>query len=230
MPLQDGRHIIFRTARQGIPDYKPPALEKEAFHCPHCSIYAQQFWSSLHRGPSISSNIQGFAISLCGHCDDIAIWKNKEMIFPLSGNAPLPNPDMPESIKEIYIEARNVVTLSPRSACVLLRLCVESICNGKIDNSGDLNSKIKKLVQLGLNERIKEAWDTVRVIGGEAAHTLKMNLKDDSETAIALLHIVNNICDWAYTSEKRIDDLYGNLPQSKKTAIDKRDGKTGSQT
>ena len=152
------------------------------------------------------------------------------MVFPRSGNAPLPNPDMPDSIKKIYVEARNVATLSPRSACVLLRLCVESICNEKINTTEDLNAKIKKMVQLGLNERIKKAWDIVRVIGGEAAHPLTMDLKDDKQTAIALFHIVNSISDWAYTSEKRIDDLYGNLPQSKKTAIDKRDGKTGSQT
>ena len=212
-----------------MPDYEPPALKKEAFHCPHCSIHSHQYWNSMYHVPS-TYHVEDFTISCCSYCEDTAIWKNEEMVFPRSGNAPLPNPDMPDSIKEIYVEARNVATPSPRSACVLLRLCVESICNEKINTTEDLNAKIKKMVQLGLNERIKNALDIVRVIGGEAAHPLTMNLKDDKQTAIALFHIVNSISDWAYTSEKRIDNLYGNLPQSKKTAIDKRDGKTGSQT
>ena len=137
----------------------------------------------------------------------------------------MPNPDMPEEIKQDYKEARDIVEMSPRSACMLLRLCIEKICDEKISGSGDINKKIGKMVSSGLNDKIKKALDSVRVIGGEAVHVSQMDLKDDRETATKLFKIVNFISQWAHTSEKEINDIFDTLPDSKKDAIKKRDDK-----
>ena len=137
----------------------------------------------------------------------------------------MPNPDMPEEIKQDYKEARDIVEMSPRSACMLLRLCIEKICDEKISGSGDINEKIGKMVSNGLNDKIKKALDSVRVIGGEAVQVSQMDLKDDRETATKLFKIVNFISQWAHTSEKEINDIFDTLPESKKDAIKKRDDK-----
>ena len=208
-------------------DYEQPKMNKDAFHCPHCGSYSDQYWLELYQNlHGRHAEKPGFHVGSCRRCSEVTIWNYGKMIFPSSGDVPMPNLDMPESIKENYLEARDVVTRSPRSACVLLRLCVEEICNEKVPGGGDLNEKIGKMVQQGLDGRIKKAMDSVRVIGGQAVHPLTMNLKDDTGTATALFSLVNYISDWAYTSGKRINGVFGMLPDSKKDAISKRDGKT----
>jgi hypothetical protein len=56
------------------------------------------------------------------------------MIYPSEGIAPLPHPDLPDNdhhhhhhdqIKDDYLEARAIVSQSPRGAAELLRLTVE---------------------------------------------------------------------------------------------------------
>lgn len=49
------------------------------------------------------------------------------MIFPSGSNIPMPHTDMPESVKEIYNEAREIASNSPRAAAALLRLALEKL-------------------------------------------------------------------------------------------------------
>ena len=201
-------------------EFVQPATKLDAFNCPHCGSYSDQYWY-----PIIHHNvtIKKFNTCMCRRCGKITIWKDAAMIFPSTGNAAMPNSDMPDEIKNDYNEARDIVSRSPRSACALLRLCIEKICTDKVSTGKDLNEKIKKLSKGGLNDKIIKALDSVRVIGGQAVHPLKMDLKDDVDTATRLFDIINYISNWAYTSEKAIDHIYKSLPEEKKEAIKKRD-------
>lgn len=69
------------------------------------------------------------------------------MVYPSTGSAPIPNSDMPDDIKNDYDEARDICLRSPRSACVLLRLCVEKICTRIGAKGSDLNAMIGDLVK-----------------------------------------------------------------------------------
>ena len=209
-------------------DYEPPMPEKDAFHCPHCGSYSTQHWTTLQvrKAPSMLSRKNNYDVSCCQRCEDITLWRDDGMVFPSKGIGPLPNSDMPEDRSRDYHEARDIASRSPRSACMLLRLCVEDICNEKVSGTGDLNEKIKKMVAQGLDDTIKNALDSVRVIGGQAVHPLEMDLRDDKDTALALFDIVNFISEWAYTRERKIKDIHNMLPQSKKDAISRRDATT----
>lgn len=205
-------------------DFVSPSVSKEAFHCPHCGSYSDQFWIDFVVNTGSTSMVYtDFKIGCCRRCENLTIWKTSKMIYPLTGNAPLPNPDMPPEIQTDYLEARDIISRSPRSACVLLRLCIEKICT-KLEPSGDLNEKIKKLVERGLDSQIQRALDSIRVIGGQAVHPLEMDLKDDVATAQKLFKIANYIADWAFTRQKTIDEIFEKLPDGKKKAIEKRDG------
>ena len=148
----------------------------------------------------------------------------------MASNTPMANPDMPDDIKKDYEEAREIESRSPRSACVLLRLCVEKIANDLVKKNGDLNSKISKMVQDGLSKDICDDMDTVRIIGGQAAHRLEMDLRDDHKTTTALFKIVNYISDWAYTQKRIRKEIRAGIPASKKAAIKKRDGVKGPRS
>jgi len=207
--------------------YESPVYHKDAFNCPSCNAFANQRWGKINQifGSGFTFVVPDFEIAVCIRCNKISIWENTKMVYPSTRMGPLPNPDMPDEIKVDYNEARDIGNRSPRSACVLLRLCIEKICDNLGTKGSDLNEKIGKLVERGMDERIQKALDSVRVIGGQAVHPLEMDLKDDDTTANSLFGLVNLISDWAYTQKKKIDEVYGKLPEGKKEAIEKRDKK-----
>jgi len=49
------------------------------------------------------------------------------MIHPRKLTAPIPHSDMPDDVKEIYEEARNISDISPRAAAALLRVALEKL-------------------------------------------------------------------------------------------------------
>ncbi|MBG0783454.1 MAG: DUF4145 domain-containing protein [Bacteroidales bacterium] len=214
-----------------------PKFKTKSFTCPNCGVVAEQTWSKIFRiyyddrkanGESIQMYYDLHAtynVARCKHCDDISIWQKEKMIFPITGNVAIPNEDMPVDVKEDYLEAKMVVNLSPRGSAALLRLALQKLCVHLGENGKDINTDIKNLVAKGLPESIQQALDSVRVIGNNAVHPGKIDLKDDVETAYKLFGFLNIICDILITQPRKIKEFYEmKIPQGAKDAINKRDG------
>jgi hypothetical protein len=202
--------------------YEAPRHDKEAFNCPLCGAYATHKWQN-HWGDPKDELGGHLTTAQCLHCGMYSIWHRYRMIYPTSGAAPMPIPDLPDEIKADCEEARSIVTLSPRGAAALLRLAIERLCD-HLDAKGDnLNQQIADLAQRGLDPNIQKSLDIVRVIGNEAVHPGQIDLKDDQETAATLFDLVNLIAERMISYPKRVDEMYGRLPQSKRNAIEKRD-------
>jgi len=156
-------------------------------------------------------------------CNGETIWYKGKMIYPEESTAPHPSEDMPENVKEIYIEARGIHNKSPRATAALLRVAIEELV--KLSGvKGDLNKAIGKLVKRGMPPEIQRALDVVRVIGNDAVHpTNRMDLKDDKDTVTTLFNLVNLINNFVITQSRQIDELYSHLPKEKKKGIEKRD-------
>ena len=203
--------------------YVPPQFKKNGFNCPHCYAHSHQFWGKVAY-PIQSTVISLVDIAQCQKCNAISFWYEGKMMFPNASTAPPANPDLPDDIKGDYDEASDIVNRSPRSACGLLRLCIEKLVSLEITGSGDLNEKIGKLVSQGtINDTVQKALDSVRVIGAEAIHPLKMDLKDDVKIATALFELVNFIADSTISKKKKVDALWEKLPKEKIDAVKKRD-------
>jgi hypothetical protein len=147
------------------------------------------------------------------------------MVYPAGTSAPQPAADLPDDVKADYSEASRVFEQSTRSAAALLRLGLQKLMPHLGEKGKDLNTDIGNLVAKGLPVQIQQALDTVRVIGNNAVHPGKIDLKDDKDTARSLFGLLNLVVDRMITGPKEIDSLYGGLPQSNRDAIDKRDGK-----
>lgn len=130
--------------------------------------------------------------------------------------------DIPQDVKEDFIEARNIVNFSPRASCALLRLALQKLMPHLKEKGDNLNIDISNLVKKGLPVRIQKALDTVRVIGNNAIHPGQIDLKDDVNTAIALFSLLNMIVDVVITKEKEINEIYDKLPDTAKEAIKER--------
>ena len=129
------------------------------------------------------------------------------MIYPSTGTAPPPNPDLPKDIKADYEEARSISSTSPRGAAALLRLVIQRLCIELGEEGKDLNTDIANLVKKGLNEKVQKVLNSVRVIGNEAVNPGQMDLRDDAETARKLFDLVNLIVEMMITQPKRVDAI-----------------------
>jgi len=212
--------------------YIPPQYEKKGFTCPLCGTYSEQEWVYPSYSGRISP-IPGLAISFCRYCANTgnpenaySVWVNEKIVYPIFSPTPLAAEDMPEEVKEIYDEARNITTLSPSAAAALLRLALQKLvvelgCKGK-----NLNEDIGELIkEKKLPEKIGQSLDSVRILGNYAVHPGEIELKDDIETAIKLFRLLNLIVDYTITHPKEVTELFEKIPKGKKEAIKKRDGK-----
>jgi len=213
--------------------YYPPIYKEEAFNCPYCGAYSDQNWInpsiSMPQLPPLSNTrkgIGGLDIACCRHCGKYSIWYEEQMIYPDRGNAPMPNPDLPDDIKADYEEAASIANRSPKGAAALLRLAIEKLCKHLKAKGSDLDEYIGYFVKEKLiTEQIQKALDIVRVIGNYAVHPGTIDLKDDIQTVESLFNLINIIAEHTITNQKHIDSMYEKLPDSKKDAIAKRDNK-----
>lgn len=63
----------------------------------------------------------------------------------------------------------------------------------------------------------------MRVIGNNAVHPGAIDLRDDKATATTLLQLVNLVVDRRISTQKRIAEMYKNLPPRALEQIEKRD-------
>jgi len=164
-------------------------------------------------------------VSQCYSCNKLSLWIHEDVVYPALRHAEEPNEDLPDDIKADFNEASTVLPLSARSAAALLRLCVQKLCKFLGESGKDLNADIAALVAKGLDVRIQQALDTVRVIGNEAVHPGVLDLRDDRDTATQLFRLVNLIADRMISEPKHVAAMYDKIPPGTRAQIEKRDKK-----
>jgi hypothetical protein len=144
------------------------------------------------------------------------------MYFPDTGTAPYPNPEMPESVKRVYLEAASIQGKSSRGAAALLRLAVQILCKELGESGKSINGDIASLVRKGLPSIVQQSLDIVRVTGNDAVHPGQIDV-DDPETSNQLFRLLNIIVEYMIALPKQVSGIYTDLPKDKTDAIKKRD-------
>jgi hypothetical protein len=227
----------------------PPSVKLSAFACPHCGAYSKQQWYRVLANPlygqlptlkrsefgSIRSDgstsapaisLSNLNVSQCDHCNMFAVWVYDKLVFPAVRTSEVPNQDLPQDIAEDFEEARTILNDSPRGAAALLRLAVQKLCAHLGEKGKKIDEDIASLVSKGLSPMIQQALDVVRVIGNEAVHPGTLDLRDDRETALQLLSLVNLIAEKMISDPKKIQAMYDKLPENKRSEIDRRNQRT----
>ncbi len=225
--------------------YSPPKYRSPNYNCPHCGVYSFQTWSreiivSYTRKNASGTNIQEnyklgkFDVSRCFCCGKDQIWKiwyektlsstAGKLIYPTTGTVELPNADLPQEIKEDYLEAREILNVSPRGAAAILRLAIQKLCIHLGEPGKSINADIKSLVKKGLPKKIQQAFDIVRVTGNNSVHPGELDMKDNVEITSKLFGLINTIVAVLITEPKRIDEQFEEiLSEKNKKNIQKRD-------
>ena len=221
------------------------AGNSKAFQCPVCSGFSSHLWTynPIKINRDYNESIKFIIIAQCQACNQFSIWITNEiqitysprvvlntsdatlaLIFPnVAEGVPKPNNDMPDDVKEIYIEAGEVLNISPRASAALSRLAIEKLVAHLNAQGKDLNTQIGSLVSKGMPIEIQQMLDSVRVIGNNAVHPGQIDIKDNKELALSLLNFINLIVDNRITQPKKILDIYNLLPESYRDCIERRD-------
>lgn len=213
--------------------YVKPEQEKNQYTCPHCNTLSQvdkyqhhfpfDEYIETHSYGAVTRVRNRLTIHRCQCCGKKILWIDDTYIYPdiIAEEA---NPDMPNSVKQLYNEAALIYNKSPRAACALLRLAIDRLCNELGETDRDINKNIGALVKRGLSVEVQQALDIVRVVGNKAVHPGQIAFDvDNTETAIMLMQLLNIITERMIAEPKKISSLFQNLPQSAKDAIETRD-------
>ncbi len=213
--------------------YYPPTYDQNQFNCPYCNVFAEQNWRYVTTKDKFSRNLGttpiqiGYLtieVSICVHCNNPTFWLDEKIIYPPMQVAPPANNDLPESVKVVYDEASAIANQSPRAACALLRLAIEMLLK-ELGEKGNINDATKNLVKKGLDQRVQQSLDIVRVTGNNAVHPGEI-IFDDTTNVHTLFQLINVIANALITQLKQTQELYDNLPEDARKAIEKRDSKT----
>lgn len=146
------------------------------------------------------------------------------MFFPNTGNAPFPNSEMPNSVKNIYLEAASIYGKSPRGAAALLILGIQVLCKELGESGKNINGDIGELVKRGLPVIVQQSLDIVRVTGNDAVHPGHIDT-DNAEVVIQLFNLTNVIVEYMIALPKKVSGIYSSLPADKVDEIKQRDKK-----
>ncbi|PKO98148.1 MAG: hypothetical protein CVU13_11545 [Bacteroidetes bacterium HGW-Bacteroidetes-8] len=206
--------------------YIQPKVFQNSFTCPHCGAIAKQDWWMINwDGEQNSDNKEThqLRIGTCHHCQKTTLWVVDKMYYPDTGNAPFPNPEIPESVLKLYIEASSISSKSPRGAAALLRLSIQKLCQELGEPGKNINTDIGNLVKNGLPVIVQQSLDIVRVTGNDAVHPGQIDT-DNPETVGQLFDLVNIIIEYMIALPKKVSGIYNSLPRDKVKGISDRDG------
>lgn len=201
----------------------------KSFTCPHCGVLTRQNkWGYGLGGPSgpyseYQIDIAELQLSRCEYCGKVCIWCEGIYIYPNRGNAPQPNPDMPEEVAVDFEEAAAIYVTSPRGAAALLRLALQKLMIHLDQPGKNINDDIKALVAKGLPLQVQQALDIVRVTGNNAVHPGMLDA-NDVETAAQLFPLLNLIVEYQISLPARLVEMFDALPEGARAGIKQRDG------
>ncbi len=208
--------------------YIQPEVFLNSYTCPHCwTIAKQDWWIRNWRGSQITGQDETqhpLRIGTCQHCNKTTLWVMDKMYYPDSGNTPFPNPEMPDSVLKLYIEASAVSSKSPRGAAALLRLSIQILCKELGESGKNINTDVGNLVRRGLPEIVQQSLDIVRVTGNDAVHPGQIDA-DNPQTVGQLFDLVNIIVEYMIALPNKVSGIYNGLPADKVKGIKERDSK-----
>jgi hypothetical protein len=104
-----------------------------------------------------------------------------------------------------------------------LRLALQKICKHLGEPGKNINEDIGSLVKRGLNPSIQRALDVLRITGNNALHPGELDVRDDRILVGKLFALLNVIVQQMITQPREIEELWGQMPDGAREAVQKRD-------
>jgi hypothetical protein len=202
-----------------------------------CSVLTSMTWLPLWTRPNGGFKLSEFQLCRCDHCGGNSLWLNTtedaqeeeapatgRLILPSTTAAPIAHADLPPECKVDFEEAREISSQSPRGAAALLRLCLQKLCIHLGGKGKKVDDDIGMLVKAGLDLKIQQAFDVVRVTGNHAVHPGEISLEENPDHVTVMFEMINLIVEELISRPKQIEERFKSLPAGALEAILRRDG------
>jgi hypothetical protein len=170
-------------------------------------VRGEVFLESTQKSRYGDPDVINLSISRCYSCKALSVWIHEKVVHPPLRVGVEPNADLPPDILRDYDEARSILDASPRGAAALLRLAIQKLCAHLGEPGKNISDDIASLVKKGLDKRVQQALDIVRVIGNDAVHPGQIDLSDDRNTATKLFGLVNLIAEKMISEPQHVEAL-----------------------
>ena len=187
--------------------------------CPHCTVAFFDDW--VQRGVAYGSQPTEwhYKITLCPNCRRYIIligvettysniiedWK---MIFPNVASRGPVSPQVPAEIALDYIEACDVLPISPKASAALSRRCLQAMLHSHGYHGRDLSKEIDLLpsepdTTKSLPATLRMTLDGIRNFGNFSAHPIT------DQTTLQIIDVEPHEAEWCLeTIEELFDHFY----------------------
>ncbi len=171
---------------------------------------------SVSENAKIYKNL--FYFENCEICQETSIYNaiTGEKIHPNTTSIKKPNSDMPQNIKDLYVEASSVFEMSPRSSLAIIRLALDLLC---IELGADKKDSLYNKVEWLHNENVidselKDLAHGVRGLGNDAVHPRNIDEEINKDDAMLVFELINIIVDEKITKVNRKKELVNKFKPS----------------
>lgn len=187
--------------------------------CPHCTTDFHEEWIEdgfLRANKTISAPFRGTSVwadwmyrtTLCSKCKDVIVeiapisskggrLQDWRMVYPFGASRGPVSSDVPTEIADDYIEACNVLPISPKASAALSRRCLQTILHreGYKVGSGDLAKEIDLLLnepnpKKAIPQSLHDTVDAIRNFGNFGAHPI------NDKTALQIIEVDDHEAEW----------------------------------
>lgn len=188
--------------------------------CPHCLIAFHENWLEefvARHGRTLeapSGGVWRYRTAICPKCHKLAIEiGNSEeqgwgMVYPIgAARGPVPN-EVPPDVAQDYVEACNVLSISPKASAALSRRCLQNILHFHGYRDRDLAREIDLLLnetdpRKSLPYKLRETVDAIRNFGNFSAHPI------DDKTTLQIIDVEDHEAEWCLEMiEELFDHFY----------------------
>lgn len=207
--------------------------------CPHCSISIHITWSQhqLYFHNTVLSRL--YRTAHCPACRDIIVEYGRRngdaggvdwrLIEPSSAaRGPVP-PEVPAIIANDYIEACNVLPISPKASAALSRRCLQAILRAHGYKAKDLAREVDLLLAetdstKAIPQALRTVVDGIRNFGNFSAHPIT------DVTSLQIIDVEPEEAEWCLeVLEECFEHFYVRPSQAaaRKAALDEKLAKAG---
>ena len=210
--------------------------------CPHCSIHFHEHWDQGNfecAGNCVwfqdgsKKYFWMYQTGRCPACDEwiIQIGTRSEhrhipsdwrQVYPVGANRGPVSSDVPSEIAHDYIEACNVLPISPKASAALSRRCLQNVLRAHGYKAGDLAKEIDLLLnetdpKKALPHKLRMTVDGIRNFGNFSAHPI------NDKTTLQVIDVESHEAEWCLEIIEEMFDHFYVAPaaaKAKKAALD----------
>jgi hypothetical protein len=205
-------------------------LQGDQMKCPHCTLHIHEDWNEgwlVYRNQSFGWKYRvaqcpscAERIIQCGHITDRLEQFDWKFVHPIGAARGPVHPAVPVDIGSDYIEACNVLPISPKAAAALARRCLQAMLHAAGYRARDLAKEMDLLLSepdsaKALPVRLRETVDGIRNFGNFSAHPI------DDKTSLQIIDVEPHEAEWCL---EIIEELFEHFYVGPSIAKAKKDG------